>query len=89
MIDRLRKHEVGHVDIAEQVAEEFTGGTISAIGDTREQARRNLQEAINDHADDVEDELQVRDDEYDELTQHGAKQSILGGEDVTLDCPSP
>lgn len=84
----LATHEAGHIDLAEQYAAELSGETLYGEGASERDARADLMRNLKQHEQDVAQELDRREGVYDDLTEHGASQSVLGGVDVTLECPN-
>jgi len=85
-LDALRVHEDGHHEVARDYAP-GAGTTVTAHGATLQQARHNLQQALNEHRREVRRELRARGDEYDRITEHGRNQQARGGQNVRLNCP--
>ena len=89
--DALLAHEEGHVQKAVDYAAELSAGggdKLSATGATEQEARNALNQKITDRTREVGAELNKRNGDYDDITQHGVKQSNLpGGKDARLVCP--
>lgn len=91
-MDALRVHEEGHIKVAEDYAREISG-SVSADGSTYKEAVKNLRDKIQDSLKEVKAELDKRGFQYDQVTEHGLKQSqgpskgFPGGKDVYLKCP--
>lgn len=79
----LENHELGHVNLANTVAEAFSK-TLSAEGSNRGQAVRKLQDLINEHKNQFASEFDRLQSRYDELTEHGATQSQGSGATYTI-----
>jgi hypothetical protein len=84
----LQAHEEGHMKIAEDYAKEITGITIKALGATKTKALKELQSELNKYQQEAQNTLDELTIAYDQKTDHGRKQSEVGGEDVRLDCPT-
>ncbi|MBI3958081.1 MAG: DUF922 domain-containing protein [Chloroflexi bacterium] len=89
-LNALRAHEEGHVNITEEYVTELSGGSIkiSGSGATPTAARESCDVQLAIHEAQIAAELRKRQNEYDDRTHHGAKQSEIGGVDVKLVCPS-
>ncbi len=85
---KLQAHEEGHMIIAEDYAKEISGTIKKASESTRKKAKKELQNELNKHRQEAQNTLDERRIAYDEKTDHGRKQSEVGGEDVRLDCPT-
>jgi|SRR5215216_1470796 len=87
----LRAHEVLHIRIAEEYTKKVSC-TVSSTGASPKEAGENLQEKLNRYREAVGsllDDLTGPNSEYDKITDHGLKQSKIGGKDVRLNCPPP
>jgi hypothetical protein len=88
-----RVHEEGHIKVAESVAKQSSRTVKSDAMASPQAARTNLQEKLETHLNEVNKELDDRTTRYDEVTDHGRKQSqgpehgFPGGKDVVLNCP--
>jgi predicted secreted Zn-dependent protease len=86
-------HEEGHIKVAESVAKQSSRTVKSDAMASPQAARTNLQEKLETHLNEVNKELDDRTTRYDEVTDHGRKQSqgpehgFPGGKDVVLNCP--
>lgn len=86
--ETLEAHEQLHIQIGEEYVEELnSGATVSASGKDRTSARQALIDKLTQMDQAAGNELQTRQDDYDNKTDHGAKQSNIGGVDVQLKCP--
>lgn len=90
--DALQVHETGHMEIATEFAESISGPK-TAVGLTESEAIANLQRRLHDEALEAQPEFDRRRIEYDDVTEHGVKQSqgsgagYPGGKNVYLQCP--
>jgi hypothetical protein len=86
MIDALRKHEEGHVNIATEALQSLIGKTITGSGSSPGLAQQDAQRQFDQLVQAVNDTIRARQNEYDALTDHGRKQSAIGGIDVIFLC---
>jgi len=86
MIDALRKHEEGHVNIAVEAWQSLVGKTITGSGSSPALAQQDAQRQFDQLSRAVDITTRVKQDEYDALTDHGLKQSAIGGIDVIFVC---
>lgn len=88
-LNALRDHEEGHVTITEEYAKELSGktGSVSGSGPTKKAALEACQKKLAQYEAGILGEQEKRQDEYDDKTKHGTKQSAVGGEDVEIVCP--
>jgi predicted secreted Zn-dependent protease len=86
MIDALRKHEEGHVTIALEALQPLIGRTITGSGPSQVSAQEDAQRQLDQLTHMIDSSTRARQDQYDALTDHGRKQSALGGTDVTFTC---
>ena len=86
----LLAHEEGHVDITEAYIAELSKEPIqiNGTGATPTAATEDCSVKLAIHEAQTIAELRRRQEEYDDKTQHGVKQSEIGGVDVVLICPS-
>jgi len=90
-VNALQAHEVLHIRIAEEYTKKVSC-TVSSTGASPMEAGVNLQEELNRYREAVGsllDDLTGPNSEYDKITDHGLKQSKIGGKDVRLNCPPP
>lgn len=86
--EALEAHEQWHFHIGEEYLQELNDGSkITVTGATKESAEKKLKAQIADKISMVNTELAKRQEDYDELTNHGVDQSKVGGKDVKLKCP--
>jgi Bacterial protein of unknown function (DUF922) len=91
--DALFAHEEGHLQVADQFAQQESGHTVTATGRTPAEAKANLQQAIENLLGQKRTDLQKDEDAYDEQTEHGGEQhrgpgaGYPGGDDVVFNCP--
>ena len=91
-VDALKVHEDGHVKVATDFGKKVSN-TQSAKGATEADAISNLQKQLDIYLDESSTELDKRTKRYDEVTDHGAKQSLgpqfglPGGKNAVLTCP--
>jgi len=83
----LRAHENGHFDVQGKVLTTKAPTSIWAYGATAEEALSNLQSEANERLAALQTELDTKDAAYDTATEHGGKQSAVGGTNVHLECP--
>lgn len=101
----LEDHENGHLEIAKDFADTWGDGdgntSLTGTGSTRQDAVNDLRDKISQDAKDFTEGLQKREDDYDDFTGHGTKQSdgpdhkdadgddapYPGGQDSKLTCP--
>jgi len=83
----LEAHEIGHIAVAETVAKEFSETTITGTGVSPDEARKDFDRKLQEHEANVTKVLGERTKTYDEVTDHGRKQSRIDGNDVRLNCP--
>lgn len=88
LIDLLA-HEEGHVSIAEEYVTELSEGRIQirGTGSTPTAAIEDCNVKLAIHEAQTIAELRRRQEAYDDKTEHGVKQSEVGGVDVVLVCP--
>jgi predicted secreted Zn-dependent protease len=86
MIGALRKHEEGHVNIALEAAQPLIGRAITGRGPTQRSAQEDAQRQLDELLHMVDTTTRSRQDQYDALTDHGRKQSAVGGTDVVFVC---
>lgn len=86
MIDALRKHEEGHVNIAIDASQPLIGRTIIGSGPSQRSAQEDAQRQLDQLLHMIDSTTRSRQDRYDALTDHGRKQSAVGGTDVTFRC---
>ena len=86
MIDALGTHEEGHVKIAIEALQSLIGRTITGRGSSPGLAQEDAQRQFNQLTQAVDNTTRVRQNEYDVLTDHGRKQSAIGGTDVIFFC---
>jgi hypothetical protein len=82
----LKAHEVKHFDVAEKILKALPK-TVSATGSDEEDAIANLQTEVDTYGSDAKTALDEATEDYDNKTQNGKTQSVVGGQDVRLDCP--
>jgi hypothetical protein len=83
----LKAHEVGHFNVQDAVVKSIGPTKVWAFGATPQEAIDNLQTEATTRNDAVGTEQATRDTDYDTTTDHGRKQSAVGGTDVVLECP--
>ena len=88
LVDAMLAHEEGHVRVAENYARDLSGERLSVTGSSPEAAKAELMKQLAEHERAVATELDKKENDYDDLTEHGANQSIVGGKDTELRCPS-
>jgi predicted secreted Zn-dependent protease len=86
MIDALRKHEEGHVNIAIDAAQPLIGRTIIGSGPSQKSAQEDAQRQLDQLLHMIDSATRSRQDQYDALTDHGRKQSAVGGTNVIFAC---
>ncbi len=86
----LRAHEEGHVSITEEFIDELSQQSIriSGSGATSTAAIQDCSVQLAIHEAKTIAELRDRQNQYDDKTEHGVKQSEVGGVDVLFICPS-
>jgi len=87
MIADLRKHEEGHVNIDMEAVQQLTGKTITGSGPTQAAAQQDAQRQFNQLMQTVDTANRAKQEQYDAVTNHGRKQSAVGGTDVAFSCP--
>ena len=86
MIEALRKHEEGHVNIAIEAAQPVIGRTIVGSGPSQRSAQEDAQRQLAELLHSIDSTTRSRQDQYDVLTDHGRKQSAVGGTDIAFIC---
>ena len=86
MINALRQHEEGHVNIAIEAWQSLIGRTITGSGSSPALAQQDGQRQFDQLTHTVDSATRAKQDQYDVLTDHGRKQSAIGGTDVTFVC---
>src|SRR5206468_399800 len=86
MIIALRQHEEGHVNIAIEALQSLIGRTITGSGSSPSLAQQDGQRQFDQLSHTVESATRAKQDQYDVLTDHGRKQSAIGGIDITFAC---
>lgn len=87
--EALEAHEQLHAQIAEEYLEELNHGEpVSATAKDQDSAVAALNQKLREFEAEIGAELDRRQTEYDDKTEHGMKQSNIGGEDVILRCPA-
>jgi len=87
MIDTLRLHEEGHVNIFKELFQQLNGATIVASGPNPAAAQQSAERNFNQIMKSARDATIAKQERYDALTDHGRKQSAVGGTDVRFGCP--
>ena len=80
MIDSMRKHEEGHVNIATEALQSMIGKTITGSGSSPGLAQQDAQRQFDQLTHAVDNTTQVRQNEYDALTDHGRVRFRKAGE---------
>lgn len=83
LMDSIVNHEIGHVNLAEAAAREFSGKEqISIIGWTEKHALDNLRETVlercTSECEKMTDVIKGLQEDYDKITKHGQNQSKIG-----------
>ena len=86
MTDALRKHEEGHVNIAVEGAQPLIGRTVTGSGPSPGSAQQDAQRQLDQLIQTVNSTTRAKQEQYDTLTDHGRKQSAIGGSDVRFIC---
>lgn len=87
MIDTLRMHEEGHVNIFKELIQQLNGGTIIGTGPNPTAAQQAAQRYFTQVVKSAWDATNAKQERYDAVTDHGRKQSAVGGTDVRFGCP--
>jgi hypothetical protein len=87
MLDALRKHEEGHVKIAIDGLRQLDGAIITGTGASASAAQKDAQRKFGQLMQTFNSATQDEQNRYDALTNHGRKQSAVGGTDISLLCP--
>jgi hypothetical protein len=85
--DGLLQHEQGHVRIAIETSRRLDGTSISATGSSAASARQQAQQQFNQMLASVQNAHLANQQQYDAQTDHGRKQSAVGGIDIKFNCP--
>lgn len=83
----LATHERGHSEITDKFVQEHQADDVAGHGATQEAARQDLQQQVSDHVQQAGQQLADKQNAYDAKTEHGVKQSTVGGDNVILECP--
>jgi hypothetical protein len=84
----LKAHEVMHFDVTDKILKALPK-TVSATGSTGREAVDNLKKAVETYDSNAHAAIDKQTQDYDTKTDHGRKQSEVGGVNVRLDCPKP
>jgi hypothetical protein len=87
LLDLLRLHEEGHVKIYKEFIQQLSGVSIIVSGPTANAAQQAAQRYFDQTANSALDATIARQERYDAVTDHGRKQSAVGGTDVGFACP--
>lgn len=83
---RLLAHEEGHQKLARDNIMIFKNIPVVGAGESAAAAISDLDKEKIQFDKDVKKYIDAKEDEYDRVTAHGAKQSAVGGKDVVLIC---
>jgi len=86
LIKALRSHEEGHVNIATEALQSLIGRTITGSGSSAVLAQQDAQRQFDQLTHSVESATLAKQNQYDAITDHGRKQSAIGGTDITFAC---
>jgi hypothetical protein len=64
-------------------------GVVEGVGATTEEAKADRRTKADDQLRATDAYADSAGDEYDALTEHGRRQSAVGGRDTVLNCPPP
>jgi predicted secreted Zn-dependent protease len=87
MIDTLRLHEEGHVNIFKELVQQLSDGTVIAAGPNPAAAQQAAGRNFNQILKSAREAAVAKQERYDAVTDHGRKQSAVGGTDVRFGCP--
>ncbi|MGI5163746.1 hypothetical protein ACQEU3_05255 [Spirillospora sp. CA-253888] len=83
---RLLDHEEAHFEMVQGLLRHFgTAGAVGTAG-TREGALQKLEASKKGVRDNVQSIVKLRSNDYEKGTDHGRKQSAIGGKNVALTC---
>jgi Bacterial protein of unknown function (DUF922) len=85
-VKAMQAHEDGHIAVGEQ-AYVTMSGVVEGIGTTAEEAKADRRTKADEKLQATAAYAAYARDEYDALTDHGRKQSAVGGRDTVLNCP--
>jgi predicted secreted Zn-dependent protease len=86
LLDLLRLHEEGHVNIYKEFIRQLNGASVIASGPTANAAQQAAQRYFDQTTKSALDATNARQERYDAVTDHGRKQSAVGGKDVGFVC---
>ena len=87
-VKAIQAHEDGHIAVSEQAYAAMTG-VVEGVGATEADAGEDRNLKAREKVADTDAYVVYKRDEYDTLTDHGRKQSTVGGRDTVLNCPPP
>jgi hypothetical protein len=85
--DGLRKHEEGHVRIAMENSLRLDNASVTGTGSSAIAAQQQASQQFNQILQSVRSTHVSSQQQYDAQTDHGRKQSVVGGTDIKLNCP--
>ena len=85
-VNAIQAHEDGHIAVSEQAYAAMTG-VVEGVGATETDAGEDRNLKAKEKLAATGAYVAYKRDEYDALTDHGRKQSAVGGRDTVLNCP--